>query len=98
MQSATSVPVSTDPMESAKTAGLQYVTDAMPGFRRKRSGKGFTYAGTDGRVVRDPEILSRIRGLAIPPAWTDVWICPSPEGHVQATGRDARTASGEAAP
>jgi len=90
MQSATSVPVSTDPMESAKTAGLQYVTDAMPGFRRKRSGKGFTYAGTDGRVVRDPEILSRIRGLAIPPAWIDVWICPVPHGHLQATGRDAK--------
>src|SRR5690349_24418804 len=81
---------SPDPMESAQAAGLRYVSDAKPGIRRKRSGKGFTYVGADGRTVRDKATLARIRSLAIPPAYTDVWICPSPNGHLQATGRDAR--------
>jgi DNA topoisomerase-1 len=80
----------TDPQEAAEAAGLRYVTDASPGIRRKRSGKGFRYVGADGRSVRDAATLARIRALAIPPAYTDVWICPTPNGHIQATGRDAR--------
>jgi DNA topoisomerase I len=70
--------------------GLRYVSDAMPGIRRKRAGRGFTYVRSDGKRAEDPETLARIRALAIPPAWTDVWICPVSEGHLQATGRDAR--------
>src|SRR4029079_19022527 len=75
---------------AAKDAGLAYVTDANAGISRRRSGKGFTYRDADGKVVRDKKTLERIRMLAIPPAWTDVWICASPNGHLQATGRDAR--------
>jgi DNA topoisomerase-1 len=66
------------------------VSDTRPGIRRRRSGKGFAYLGPDGKPVRDPGTLARIRRLAIPPAYTDVWICPDPDGHLQATGRDAR--------
>jgi DNA topoisomerase-1 len=79
-----------DPVVSAKAAGLRYVSDAMPGIRRKRVGKHFSYIGLDGKPIRDPEELQRIRSLGIPPAYTDVWICPIPNGHLQATGRDAR--------
>jgi DNA topoisomerase I len=79
-----------DPRESAKVAGLSYVTDTKPGIRRKRSGKGFTYLDPDGKPIRDPVVLRRIASLAIPPAWTEVWISPKPLGHLQATGRDAR--------
>ncbi|MFL5472973.1 MAG: DNA topoisomerase IB [Gemmatimonadales bacterium] len=79
-----------DPVESAQAAGLRYVSDTQPGIRRKRAGKGFVYVATDGKTIRDAKELSRIRSLAIPPAYTDVWICPSPNGHIQATGRDAR--------
>ena len=82
--------VISDPVESAQAAGLRYVSDTQPGIRRKRAGKGFVYVGTDGKTIRDAKELSRIRSLAIPPAYTDVWICPSPNGHIQATGRDAR--------
>jgi DNA topoisomerase-1 len=74
----------------AKAAGLRYVTDTKPGIRRKRAGRSFTYLGPDGQRVRDLQDLQRIRSLAIPPAWTDVWICPSANGHIQATGRDAK--------
>jgi DNA topoisomerase I len=77
-------------MESAQAAGLRYVSDANPGIRRKRAGKGFSYVGVDGRPVRDKATLARIRSLAIPPAYTEVWICPTANGHLQATGRDAR--------
>ncbi len=70
--------------------GLRYVYDESPGIRRVRSGKGFRYVGPDGKATRDPEVLRRIRSLVIPPAWTDVWVCPSANGHLQATGRDAR--------
>ena len=70
--------------------GLRYVSDAAPGIRRRRSGSGFTYLDADGKRVDDPETLARIRALAIPPAWTDVWICAISNGHLQATGRDAR--------
>src|SRR5919107_194628 len=79
-----------DPVESAESAGLRYVSDTMPGIRRKRSGSGFSYVGPDGKAVKDPATLARIRSLAIPPAYVDVWICPSANGHIQATGRDAR--------
>ncbi|MGH7526406.1 MAG: DNA topoisomerase IB [Gemmatimonadales bacterium] len=79
-----------DPPESAEAAGLRYVSDTSPGIRRRRAGKGFSYVGPDGRTIRDQKELARIRSLAIPPAYEDVWICPSPHGHIQATGRDAR--------
>ena len=79
-----------DPAESAREAGLRYVTDSRPGFTRRRRGKGFTYLYPDGEPLKDEDTLARIRSLAIPPAWTDVWISPSPRGHIQATGRDAR--------
>jgi DNA topoisomerase I len=82
--------VVTDPADSARAAGLRHVTDASAGLRRHRAGKNFTYTDAAGRRVRDPTTLRRIRALAIPPAWTDVWICPTEHGHVQATGRDAR--------
>src|SRR3954451_11524311 len=84
------ITVLVDPVESAKAAGLRYVTDDEPGIRRKKRGKGFTYVDSQGRTVRDEKALERIRKLAIPPAWTDVWICSRPNGHLQATGRDAR--------
>ena len=79
-----------DPRESAKAAGLRYVSDRRPGIRRRKRGKGFQYIAPDGSTVRDEETLERIRTLAIPPAWTDVWISGSANGHLQATGRDAR--------
>ncbi|MDP9122951.1 MAG: DNA topoisomerase IB [Acidobacteriota bacterium] len=80
----------TDPVASARAAGLRYVTDDAPGIRRRRSGKGFTYLDPQGKVIRDPRERRRIDTLAIPPAWTGVWICPRSNGHLQATGRDAR--------
>ena len=79
-----------DPIETAKAAGLRYVTDAMPGIQRKRVGKNFSYIGLNGKPIRDPAELRRIKSLGIPPAWTNVWICPRPNGHIQATGRDAK--------
>lgn len=79
-----------DPVESAKAAGLRYVTDARPGIQRVKRGTGFRYVGVDGKPVRDAETLGRIKSLVIPPAWTGVWICSSADGHLQATGRDAR--------
>ena len=79
-----------NPIESAAEAGLHYVSDDAPGIRRKRSGSGFTYLGPDGKRISDPGVLLRIKHLVIPPAWTDVWICPDRNGHLQATGRDAR--------
>ncbi|HZU26627.1 MAG TPA: DNA topoisomerase IB [Bryobacteraceae bacterium] len=80
----------TDPYESARVAGLRYVSGEGPGIIRKRKGEGFIYIGPDGEEVSDEETLARIRSLAIPPAWEQVWICPSKNGHVQAVGRDAR--------
>ncbi|HEX2766029.1 MAG TPA: DNA topoisomerase IB [Candidatus Limnocylindria bacterium] len=79
-----------DPEESAEEAGLRYVSDIGPGIRRRRAGKAFSYIGPDGERITDPDRLAWIKGLAIPPAWTDVWICPVKRGHIQATGRDAR--------
>ena len=79
-----------DAEATAAHAGLRHVTDAMPGIRRRRAGSGFAYRRADGSAVHDEATLARIRKLAIPPAWTDVWICPHPRGHLQASGRDAR--------
>ena len=75
---------------AASQAGLRYVDDSAPGISRRRAGDGFAYADADGEPVRDAATLERIRKLAIPPAWTDTWICPLADGHLQATGRDAR--------
>jgi DNA topoisomerase-1 len=75
---------------SARAAALRYVTDSSPGITRRRSGAGFSYRSADGRQIQSAGEIARIRSLAIPPAWTDVWICPIPHGHLQATGRDAR--------
>ncbi len=80
----------TDPVESAKAAGLRYVNDDDPGIRRQRAGKGFTYIAPDGQAIRDPKVLQRIKALAIPPAWKNVWICPQANGHIQATGYDEK--------
>jgi DNA topoisomerase-1 len=82
--------VITDPVESAKAAGLRYVSDAQPGLHRRRRGTGFSYADAEGKLVRDKDTLARIKSLVIPPAWSNVWICPNPKGHLQVTGRDAR--------
>jgi DNA topoisomerase-1 len=79
-----------DPSGSAEEAGLRYVSDAMPGLRRRRAGTGFTYLDSSGRRITDRATLARIRSLAVPPAYTDVWISLHPNGHIQATGRDAR--------
>jgi DNA topoisomerase-1 len=78
------------PIEAARAAGLRYVSDATAGIHRKRAGKYFSYTGLDGKPIRDEAELQRIRSLGIPPAWTNVWICPNPNGHIQATGRDAK--------
>lgn len=75
---------------AARAANLRYVSDSERGFRRRRRGKAFTYVRADGEPIRDATALARIRTLAIPPAWRDVWICPRANGHLQATGRDAR--------
>ncbi len=80
----------TDTAEAAEEAGLQYVSDDRPGYTRKANNGEFEYLDTQGKTIRDEQRLVRIKRLAIPPAWTDVWICPSPSGHLQATGRDAR--------
>lgn len=77
-------------VEAAREAGLRYVNDTMPGIRRKRAAGGFTYVNADGRRISDREVINRIRALVIPPAWTDVWICAHPRGHLQVTARDAR--------
>jgi len=79
-----------DPKKAAESAGLRYVSDARPGIQRKKAGKGFAYIRADGSRLSDPDVLKRIRALAIPPAWTEVWICPWAEGHIQAIGRDAK--------
>ena len=76
--------------EAAEEAGLNYVSDDRPGYTRKARNGEFEYLDTQGKRIRDEQRLLRIKRLAIPPAWTNVWICPSPTGHIQATGRDAR--------
>ena len=87
---APTVPVSATSLEAATAGHLRYVSDTAPGITRIRSGRGFRYRGADGKVIRDPQVLSRIRALAIPPAWSHVWICALPHGHIQAVGRDTR--------
>lgn len=76
---------------SARAAGLIHVSDDGAGIRRRRARKGFVYHDDTGRRISDARVLARIRSLAIPPAYSDVWICPHPHGHIQATGRDARS-------
>ena len=96
MRSSADLRRATDAAESplsasdAEKAGLEYVNDGEPGIRRQRRGTGFTYLDSNGKTVRDRYDLARIRSLAIPPAWIDVWICGSEHGHLQATGRDAK--------
>ena len=77
-------------LDAAEEAGLRYASDDRTGIRRHRAGRGFRYVGPDGEPVSDEADLKRIKRLAIPPAWTDVWICTDPRGHLQATGRDAK--------
>lgn len=79
-----------DPMQSAENAGLRYVSDDEPGITRRKAGRGFAYYLPDASMVRDEKVRARIRSLAIPPAYSDVWICQRANGHIQATGRDAR--------
>src|SRR5436190_21613368 len=82
--------IAIDPVASARAAGLRYVTDAIQGIRRERTGEEFRYVHPKEGPITDAAVLSRIRSLGIPPAWTEVWICPMPHGHLQATGRDAK--------
>lgn len=82
--------VTAPPAAAARQAGLRYVSDDKPGITRKARGKSFVYQQPNGSTVRDKETLRRIRSLVIPPAWTEVWLCPTENGHIQATGRDAR--------
>ena len=90
-QSPSQGPLSSDSAASARDAGLRYVTDRRPGIvRRRRKSGAFDYFDARGRRIREPQSLGRIKRLAIPPAWSDVWICPDASGHLQATGRDAR--------
>src|SRR5215216_5027390 len=79
-----------DPRDAAESAGLTYVSDEEPGIHRKKAGTGFTYVRPGGGKVEDEATLNRIRKLAVPPAYTDVWICAKANGHIQATGRDAK--------
>src|SRR3954452_5895563 len=79
-----------DSEKSAAVAGLRYVSETGPGISRKGAGKGFVYLGPDGKPINDKKTLNRIRSLVIPPAWTSVWICPDPNGHIQAIGWDAK--------
>ena len=79
-----------DPVQLARDAGLIYFTDRRPGYSRKKAGDDFHFFDKDGERITDEDEVARIKKLAIPPAYTDVWICPSPRGHLQATGRDAR--------
>lgn len=84
------MPAVDDPEVAASAAGLVYVSPEEPGLTRVRRGRGFSYLTTTRRTLRSAAIKSRIERLAIPPAWTDVWICPRPDGHIQAVGRDDR--------
>ena len=79
-----------DPKDAAQSVGLRYISDARPGIRRRKTGTGFTYTRADGSKLSDPDVLKRIKALVIPPAWADVWISPFADGHLQATGRDAK--------
>jgi DNA topoisomerase I len=82
-------PTIVDPKDAAEWVGLRYVSDTRPGIHRRKSGKGFSYSRADGSRLTELDV-KRIKSLAIPPAWTDVWICPFTDGHIQATGRDVK--------
>lgn len=84
------VRITPESIEAAKSAGLRYVVDTAPGITRRAAGRGFVYRDSNGKTVSDEPTLRRIKRLAIPPAWREVWICPTENGHIQATGRDAR--------
>src|SRR5438309_809607 len=90
MQLESAVAPSEDALLDAKAANLRHVSDHRPGITRARHGSGFTYRDPAGAIIRDRGELDRIARIAVPPAWTDVWICPDARGHIQATGRDAR--------
>lgn len=77
-------------VQAAQAARLRYVSDRLPGITREKTADGFVYRDPSGKVIKDAAELARIKGLAVPPAWTDVWICAQESGHLQATGRDAR--------
>ena len=89
-QDATPAVFAADGAEAAEEAGLYYVTDDRPGYTRRVNNSDFEYLDAQSKKICDEQRVLRIKRLAIPPAWTDVWICPSPNGHIQATGRDAR--------
>ena len=89
-ESAADVQTIVDPKEAAESAGLRYVSDTRPGIRRRKSGKGLHLLSGGWFQADRGDVLRRIKSLAIPPAWTDVWICPFADGHIQATGRDAK--------
>src|SRR5437763_17160072 len=78
----------TDPIEAAEEAGLRYVSDTQPGYTRKANGEAFEYFDADRKSILDEQRLARIKRLAIPPAWSEVWLCLSPTGHIQPPGRD----------
>jgi len=84
------IEIVSDSAEAAEEAGLRYVSDENPGYTRRRRGRKFVYFDTEGKEIRDETRILRLNRLAIPPAYTDVWICPLPNGHLQATGRDDR--------
>ncbi|MFL6529637.1 MAG: DNA topoisomerase IB [Chthoniobacterales bacterium] len=84
------IEIVSDPKEAAEEAGLRYVSDDQPGYTRKKKGDDFEFYDTKGELITDEARVLRIKRIGIPPAWTDVWICPSASGHLQATGRDAR--------
>jgi DNA topoisomerase-1 len=75
---------------AAVLAGLVYVTDGLPGISRKKAGKGWAFYGKAGKRIADVKERKRILSLVIPPAWTDVWVCPNPKGHIQVTARDVK--------
>src|SRR5450755_4420396 len=83
-------PPSPESIKAAKEVGLSYASHTSPGIHRKKSGKSFVYVDAHDKKVRDAKTLSRIKSLVIPPAWNDVWICPTDRGHIQAVGIDAR--------
>jgi len=89
-ESAADVQRIVDPKNAVESAGLRYVSDMRRGIARRKVRKGFTYTATDGSRLTGIDALIRFKSLAIPPAWTDVWICPFAEGYIQATGRDAK--------
>ncbi|MGY4802225.1 DNA topoisomerase IB [Teichococcus aerofrigidensis] len=92
VEAAPAPPRATPPPEAAeaRAIGLRYVSDATPGITRRRSGTGWSYRDARGATVRDKAVLARLRALAVPPAWREVWLCPQANGHIQATGRDAK--------